>query len=136
MQQQHERREQRGFDLAAIFLLTLGLALSIESRRRYNNGFPPAAVAQILFAPLVLLLCFVRPFPQKIYGLVERLRHPSRGTKAITAAALFGVSCVYLWSSALLHRRDLSPRIHDEFSYLIQAQLLARGRLWLPSPPL
>ena len=49
----------------------------------------------------------------------------------VVAAGAF----VYLLGSALLYQRDLSPHLHDEHSYLIQAHMLARGRLWMPPLP-
>jgi 4-amino-4-deoxy-L-arabinose transferase-like glycosyltransferase len=67
---------------------------------------------------------------------LDRLRIPSARVKGITAAVLFTASVCYLPFSALLAERRIFPTYHDEFMYLVQAQLLAHGRLWLPAHPL
>jgi 4-amino-4-deoxy-L-arabinose transferase-like glycosyltransferase len=38
--------------------------------------------------------------------------------------------------NATYSERELFPKIHDEFTHLVQAQILAKGRLWLPPHPL
>src|SRR5258706_1355388 len=67
---------------------------------------------------------------------LARLRTPSARVKWITAAVLFSASVFDLPLSALLAERRIFPTYHDEFMYLVQAQLLAHGRLWLPPLPL
>ena len=38
--------------------------------------------------------------------------------------------------TAFLQDRDLFPKTHDDCSYVIGMQMLARGRLWMPALPL
>lgn len=56
--------------------------------------------------------------------------HPALPLVVVAAGAF-----AYLLGSAMLYQRDLSPHLHDEHSYLIQARMLARGRLWMPPLP-
>jgi 4-amino-4-deoxy-L-arabinose transferase-like glycosyltransferase len=67
---------------------------------------------------------------------IERLRIPSARVKWMTAALLFTAAVTYLPISALLAERRIFPTYHDEFMYLVQAQLLAHGRLWTSPHPL
>ena len=72
-----------------------------------------------------VLLPSVRPIQ-----LITRA-HPA---KFSLAAAMFAGG--YLLLTATDQHREFLPYLHDEFSYLIQAQQLARGRLWMPGHPL
>ena len=45
-------------------------------------------------------------------------------------------SAVWLFACAAFTGKSLFPRWHDEFSYLIQARMIAAGRLWMPAVPL
>src|SRR5205085_1281309 len=42
----------------------------------------------------------------------------------------------YFIFTAFHQERDLFPKTHDDQSYLIQMQMLAHGRLWMPQHPL
>jgi hypothetical protein len=119
-----------------IAALLVGVAMFAAFRISYPNEFPSALVPQLLFLPLVIALSFIRPLRDAIANAIDRLSNPSRRAKCITAMLLALIAFLYLWRAAVLHDRDLTPRLQDEFSYLIQAQLLAQGKLWLPSPPL
>src|SRR5438552_1781689 len=125
--------------IAPILLLLIGIATFVAFRAAYHADralFPNMWLAQLLFLPLVLAISFIRPIQQVILRTLDRIRKPSPRTKLATAIIVATVAFLYLWRAALLHDRDLSPRLEDEFSYLTQAQLLAHGKLWLPSPPL
>ncbi|MBC8105818.1 MAG: glycosyltransferase family 39 protein, partial [Anaerolineae bacterium] len=117
----------------------IGIVAFAAFRAAYRGDhalFPNMLAAQLMFVPLVLAISFIRPVQQAILRAIDRARHPSLQAKLLWAIALAAIAFIYLWRGALLHERDLSPRLQDEFSYLIQAQLLSHGRLWLPSPPL
>src|SRR5262245_61349998 len=65
-------------------------------------------------------------------GVIERLRRPAPRARLVTFLAIWLGSCVYLTASTVIHGRDLLPKSHDEHSYAIQTQMLARGALWNP----
>lgn len=67
---------------------------------------------------------------------LDRLRRPSRAVMVVIAVAIFVISWKYFFFSATHAGRDLSPKLHDEFMYLLQARMLAHGRLWMPQHPL
>ncbi|CAN5664723.1 hypothetical protein BH09PLA1_BH09PLA1_09840 [soil metagenome] len=122
--------------ISSILLLLLGAGAFAGFRKCYADPYPAALIAQLMFLPLVLAVSFIRPIRQAIARTIERLRTPSAKGKLIGALVVATIAFFYLWRAAVLHDRDLSPRLQDEFSYLIQAQLLSHGKLWLPSPPL
>src|SRR5688500_786114 len=65
-------------------------------------------------------------------GVLERLRHPSPRGKLYAFVAVSILSSLYLTISTIWNGRDLLPKSHDEHSYAIQTQMIARGRLWMP----
>ncbi len=65
--------------------------------------------------------------------LIDRLRAPTRAQKWATFAILFLLCGWYFLLSAMLTGRDFIPKFHDEYMYLLQARMLASGRLWLPA---
>src|SRR5688572_2141393 len=65
-------------------------------------------------------------------GVLERLRHPSPRGKLYAFIAVSVLSALYLTVSTTWNGRDLLPKSHDEHSYAIQTQMIARGRLWMP----
>ncbi|MDQ3439209.1 MAG: hypothetical protein M3478_02525, partial [Planctomycetota bacterium] len=65
-------------------------------------------------------------------GVLERLRHPSPRGKLYAFVAVSILSSLYLTVSTIWNERDLFPKSHDEHSYAIQTQMIARGRLWMP----
>ena len=67
---------------------------------------------------------------------LDRLRHPDPQSRAVTALAVTLGSVTYLGITAFVRGRELFPRMHDELSYLLGAQMLAQGRLWMPVHPM
>jgi hypothetical protein len=76
------------------------------------------------------------PAARVINRLLDRIRHPSPRAAERAALAIAVLSAGYFLLTALLQDRDLFPKTHDEGSYAIQMQMLARGRLWMPQHPL
>jgi hypothetical protein len=116
-------------------LLIFGLLVAVGFRWSYPGAFDPAAMAQCILLGTVAIVSLIAPLRRVALRLIDSLRHPSPRGRRITAIAIGACAFAYLLASAMLHDRDLAPRLQDEFSYLIQAQLLAHGRLWLPAPP-
>jgi hypothetical protein len=56
--------------------------------------------------------------------------------RLITVLVIWAISSVYFTTSTVIQGRDLLPKSHDEHSYAIQTQMLARGKLWMPQHPL
>ncbi len=84
-----------------------------------------------LIVPTFLLVSHLR----LSRGVVSRLA--SRATSVTgVAVGLSVVTVLYLLWTAYVQRRDLFPRYHDEFMYLLQARMLTTGRLWITPPPM
>jgi hypothetical protein len=81
-------------------------------------------------------ISLIPPVTRFLATLLGRLRRPSPRTAEWTGLIVGVVAVVYLIGTALLQERALAPRMLDESSYAIGAQILARGRLWLPPHPL
>src|SRR4051794_29237694 len=57
-------------------------------------------------------------------------------TQRLTAIAIGILGAAYLYLSSIGQGRDFFPKFHDESMHLLQAQMLAHGRLWMPPHPL
>src|SRR3954469_10540388 len=101
-------------------MLLIGAAVFAAFRWSYPKEFPNAIVPQLLFLPLVLAVSFIRPIRQAIARALDRMSAPSPRAKVLIAIGCAVLAFLYLWRAAVLHERDLSPRLEDEFSYLIQ----------------
>lgn len=105
-----------------ILLLVLGALLCAAAR-------PDAADFLGLLIPL-LLAPAAAYFHKDLAPRLDRLR-TLRPTPV--AWLVFALSLAYLIAFALWKNFDLAPRLHDEYSYLLQIRMLSRGRLWLPA---
>ncbi|HEY2586276.1 MAG TPA: hypothetical protein VGI81_10985, partial [Tepidisphaeraceae bacterium] len=81
-------------------------------------------------------LALLPPVSRSIVRMLDRLRNPSPRQAAAAAVAIALVAAGYFILTAFLQDRDLFAKTHDDCSYLIQMQMLARGRLWMPPHPL
>lgn len=81
-----------------------------------------------------LLLAGVAQFGSRsLFRWLQRVRHVSPRTRAVTTLAVFVVAAAYLTFTAFGQERALYPKYHDNQSYAVQAQIIASGRLWLPA---
>ncbi|HEX4793541.1 MAG TPA: glycosyltransferase family 39 protein [Humisphaera sp.] len=87
----------------------------------------------ILIATVIAML---PPLSGAIDRALERIRHPSSQARA-KAAILIGLAAAgYFILTAFNQNRDLFPKAHDDCSYAIGMQIMARGRLWMPALPI
>lgn len=84
----------------------------------------------------IAAVSLVPPVSRRIERFLHRLRNPSATATRWSSPAVFVCATAYLIFTAFLQERDLFPKTHDEYSYALGMQMLARGRLWMPPHPL
>jgi 4-amino-4-deoxy-L-arabinose transferase-like glycosyltransferase len=115
-----------------LLLLLLGV-VPVYMFRDHLRMWPPRWIALAVAA----LLCLIPATNQHIAALLQRLRHPTTRTRWLAAVALALFSFAFLHAAATSQSRYIQrPEMHDENVYLIQAQMAAHGRLWMPQHPL
>src|SRR5258706_2494813 len=94
---------------------------------------------RLIFAGWVLGLAAISAIPlfqRFLLGLIRRLRSVSPGGRRWTTLLVFILATAYLLLTAHLQRREFDMNIQDEMMYLVQAQLIAHGHLYLPAHPM
>lgn len=117
--------------LTVCIALAIGIALAWMSGQRFNL-LNVHVVLLVLLGGLSLLPAVHRP----VTRWLDRLREPGPTRRMLVAVGISIVAIVYLIGTAVAHDRTLVPKSHDENSYVIQARILATGRLWMPLHPL
>src|SRR2546430_2752892 len=114
-----------------ILLLTAGLGLSVAYA-------PPGSWSMVHLVPVAieLLLLAIPPVRVLTMRVAAAVSNPSPSARRWISLGLALLSFAYLILAAKVQERELWPRSHDEQAYLIQMQMLARGRLWMPPHPL
>lgn len=88
--------------------------------------------APLWAAAAVLPLVAIPPVRRLLAGWLDRLRAPSQRARLLVACVLGGLAAASaLWRTVSAYQ-PLYPMLHDEHSYLLQAQHLAHFRLWFP----
>ena len=116
--------------LLTIVLLVLGIGVWLTQSSDAHGGWEAW-----LGAGIGLIVAAVGSLNRSMGIAVVRMR---RGLKAHPAAAVAVVGIAagaYLLFQACRQPGEMFPRIHDEHSYLIQARMLAQGRLWTRGYP-
>jgi hypothetical protein len=90
---------------------------------------------QIAAVILALIVAVIPPFNAAVTRITQRVNSalaPRRGQVALAIAFLVAI---YLLLLAARNSDSLFLKINDEHAYMIQARMLATGRLWMPAYP-
>jgi hypothetical protein len=90
--------------------------------------------AELVVGTALVVFCLIPPVNRFVAARLDRLRTASHRSIVISAIVicLLSIGCLYGLGYQI---RRFHHRWHDEGSYLIQAQMLAQGRLWMPAHP-
>ena len=78
-------------------------------------------------------IALLPPVTTRVLAALDRLRQPSPRTLAMATILIGAAAACYFVLTAFLQDRDLFPRTHDDSSYYLGMQMLARGRPWMPA---
>jgi hypothetical protein len=85
---------------------------------------------------VVTVIALLPPVARVIERFLVPLQSPSASLRRFSPILVLLISTTYLILTAFLQQRDLFPKTHDEYSYLLGMKMLARGRLWMPPHPM
>ena len=112
---------------AVVLLLVVGVQLwLLIGRGQYGSAPRPA----IFFA--IIAVTSLPPVYRRISRGLDRIRDVTPRRRMLIGVAIFVIATPLLYSTAVYQHRELFPKMHDEYMHLLQMQLLARGRLWMP----
>ena len=123
--------EQAGRSILIAVFLSVGIGIWIA----IGGGRGIGGVRWAMIGGSAALALFP-PVASRIERLLQKIRQRSPRAVALASVAIAVVAAAYFIFTAVLQDRDLFPKTHDDCSYLIQMQMLARGRLWMPALPL
>ena len=116
--------------LIIILLLIVGVQLwLLIGRSHWGTNL------QLKLLAVIVVLSALPWVHRPIGQLLERLRQPTPRTRLVITCAIVPIAFTYLLYTANRQQRMLFPHTHDERMYLLQARMLATGRLWLPPHP-
>jgi hypothetical protein len=113
-----------------VALVAAGAALSSLLDDWY--WLKPVALACV---PMLIVVA-IAPLRRRVRAALEFLADPSPRHARWTMLVVAVASALYLYRSMVWQAGDIVPTWHDEQMLLIQAQMLARGRLWMPMHPM
>ncbi len=80
--------------------------------------------------------CFIKPVRDLLFLGGRQFDRRGRVATPLIFLLVTLLSILVLYQTAVFSRRTFSPVMHDEFSYLLQATMLAHGHLSMPAHPL
>lgn len=102
----------------------------------WTRGLETHHLARLIGGLLIAGVGLVPVLGAGFAGTLDRFNRAAARRVSIVTAMLALCAGISLYFIAVLRGRALFPLLHDEFMYLLQARMLAGGRLWLPQHPL
>ncbi|MGD0463360.1 MAG: glycosyltransferase family 39 protein [Tepidisphaeraceae bacterium] len=113
-----------------LLVLLLGVAWSLSLPPNPMPSWGPA-----VGCGLGLCAALFAPLHRALKSAVTPIRLKLEAHRLMSALAVGMAVCAYLLLQVWLGRGEMFLRLHDEHSYMIQARMLAQGRLWMPAYP-
>lgn len=118
----------RGIRVAVVLLLFCGAVLCIRAGQGDRWTLP-----QVLPIAVAIAICFIPPIRAGVAAIAERVRRPSPRAALITALGVTIIAFAVLFIPSLAGDHAYYPRSHDEQMHMLQARMLAAGKLWRPA---
>lgn len=116
-------------------LMCVGFAMAVTMY--WLNGatdFWP--VYGIVFVPLIVIGVSRRLVRNALERVIKRVDNASNRSLWLVTLLLAMVTTICFPLVIYVHSKEFRPRVHDELSYAVMAQIYATGRLWMPAHPL
>jgi hypothetical protein len=113
-----------------LILLAIGFAFWWQSAGLKSIGY--YQLAAVLAA---LIAALVPSFNSAVTRITQRINAALNPRRTQVALAVFFAAAAYLFFVAARNSDSLFLKVNDEHAYMIQARMLAIGRLWMPAYP-
>lgn len=125
----------RSRKLISIVLLAVGAAyLGVAY---WSDLYNPTSIGTLALDGIILaaVAAFIPSVGRWIEGLVNWINNALGPHRRSVSMAIGLLMAAYLFTFAYCSRDRLFLKLNDEHAYMIQARMLARGRLWMPPYP-
>src|SRR5688572_10342404 len=112
---------------AVVLLLVVGVQLWLLIGRGQYGAAPRALVFLTVVA-----VASLPPVFRRVSAWLDSVRRVTPRRRMLVAVGVFVVTTALLYATARYQRRELFPKMHDEYMHLLQVQMLAHGKLWMP----